>query len=224
VTEELLQSLKGGHALPTFLLLREVGLLDALLPELAEVLREIDPDHPHGTGHLFWALLDVLDAERRRGRVFEDAVLFSLFFLPIARARVREESGGGDPDPAFLSVLLENIVAPIALRMSLPHAVSQRIKQALALAGRFSHRPDNRVVTRRLVFREAFPAALDIFELGAMATGRGEEHAAQWRAFANRAEKSRESFEMEAKAERDAAPPAPRRRRRGGRGRGKRAV
>ncbi len=224
VTEELVQSLKGGHALPTFLLLREVGLLDVLMPELAEVLREIDPDHPHGTGHLFWALLDVLDAERRRGRVFEDAVLFSLFFLPIARARVREESGGSEPDPAFLSVLLEDIVAPIALRMSLPHAVSQRIKQALALAGRFSHRPDNRVITRRLVFREAFPASLDIFELGAMATGRGEEHAAQWRAFANRAEKSRESFEMEAKAERDAAPPAARRRRRGGRGRGKRPV
>ena len=220
VTEELLQSLKGGHALPTFLLLREVGLLDVLIPELADVLREIDPDHPHGTGHLFWALLDVLDAERRRGRVFEDAVLFSLFFLPIARARVRDAARetGADPDPGFLSVLLENLVNPIGFRMSLPHAVSNRIQQALALAGRFSHRPDNRVVTRRLVFREAFPAALDIFELGAMATGRGEEHAAQWRDFAGRAEKSRESLEMEAKAERDAAPP-PRRRRRGGRGR-----
>jgi len=78
VTEELSQSLKGGHALPTFLLLREVGLLDVLLPELAQVLREPDPEHPHGAGHLFWALLDVLDAERRRGRVFDDAVLFAL--------------------------------------------------------------------------------------------------------------------------------------------------
>ena len=67
VTEEIAQMLRGGHALPTFLLLREVGLLDVLLPELADVLREIDPEHPHGTGHLFWALLDVLDAERRRG-------------------------------------------------------------------------------------------------------------------------------------------------------------
>ena len=81
VTEELSQSLKGGHALPTFLLLREVGLLDVLLPELARVLREIDPDHPHGTGHLFWALLDVLDAERRRGRSFEDAALFAILML-----------------------------------------------------------------------------------------------------------------------------------------------
>ncbi len=50
VTEELAQALRGGHALPTLLLMREVGLLDALLPELASVLRELDPDHPSGTG------------------------------------------------------------------------------------------------------------------------------------------------------------------------------
>ena len=100
VTEELAQSLRGGHALPTLLLLREVGLLDVLLPELAAVLRQIDPDHAHGTGHLFWALLDVLDAERRRGRVFDDAVLFALLFLPIVRARVRDVAPDGEPGPA----------------------------------------------------------------------------------------------------------------------------
>src|SRR4029077_20649674 len=83
VTEELAQALRGGQALPTLLLMREVGLLDALLPELAAVLRQIDPDHEKGTGHLFWALLEVLDAERRRGRAFDDAVLFALLFIPI---------------------------------------------------------------------------------------------------------------------------------------------
>src|SRR6266536_3690900 len=133
VTEELSQSLKGGHALTTFLLMREVGLLDILLPELAEVLRETDPEHPHGTGHLFWALLDVLDAERRRGRIYDAAVLFALFFLPIVRARVREAAPDGEPSPALLSTLLEDLVTPIAIRMALPHAVSHRIKQALAI-------------------------------------------------------------------------------------------
>lgn len=116
-------------------------------------------------------------------------------------------------------------MSPIALRMSLPHAVSHRIKLALAMAGRFSHRPDQRIATRRLVFREAFPAALDVFELGALATGRGEELAREWRAFAARAEKTRESFLAEAEAEKEAAPAAPpRRRRRGGRRGGRRAV
>ncbi len=221
VTEELLQSLKGGHALPTFLLLREVGLLDALLPELAHVLREIDPDHPHGTGHLFWSLLEVLDAERRRGRVFDDAALFSLFFLPIARARIRDAAPGGDPDPGLLGKVFEEIIPPIALRMTLPHAITHKIQQALLTIGRFSFRPDNRIATRRLVFREGFAAALDVFDLVSMATGRNDELVSAWRAFSELAWKTRDSLEADA----EKTPPAgPKRRRRGGRGRGRRPV
>jgi len=214
VTEELSQSLKGGHALPTFLLLRETGLMDVLLPELAGELREIDPDHPHGTAHLFWALLDVLDAERRRGRVFDDAVLFSLFFLPVVRARLRALRPSGDPDPGSLLTILEDVVTPVAIRMAFPNAVSHRIKQALATVGRLSYRPDDRVATRRIAFREAFPAALDLFELNAMATGRGEELVREWRALEGRVRKARERFQETVVRERPR-----RRRRRGGRGR-----
>jgi poly(A) polymerase len=222
VTEELAQSLKGGHALTTFLLMRELGLLDALLPELAEVLRETDPEHPHGTGHLFWALLDVLDAERRRGRVYGDAVLFALFFLPIVRARVREAAPDGEPSPALLSTLIEDLVTPLAFRMALPHAVSHRIKQALAIVGKLSHRPDSRLATPRLAFREAFPTALELFELRAMATGRGEELVRDWRALSARVEKTRQAFAA-AGGETPGAPVARRRRRRRG-GKGRRAA
>jgi poly(A) polymerase len=223
VTEELAQSLRGGHSLPTFLLLREVGLLDVLLPELASVLREIDPEHPHGAGHLFWALLDVLDAERRRGRVYGDSVLFGLLMLAIVRSRVRQAVPGGEPTPALLSTLIEDTVAPIALRMTLPHALTQGIKQGLDLVGRLSHRPDGRVATRRLAFREGFSVALDLFELSAMATGRGQDLVREWRAIQQRARTARESFEAEGGDVRaaptgEAAGPK-RRRRRGGRGR-----
>jgi poly(A) polymerase len=216
VTEELAQSLKGGHALTTFLLMRELGLLDALLPELAEVLRETDPEHLHGTGHLFWALLDVLDAERRRGRVYGDAVLFALFFLPIVRARVRAAAPDGEPSPALLSTLIEDLVTPIAIHMAVPHAVSHRIKQALAIVGKLSYRPDSRLATPRLAFREAFSTALELFELRAMATGRGQDLVRDWRALSARVEKTRQALGGEA-----VPPPAAhrRRRRRGGRGR-----
>ena len=215
VTEELSQTLKGGHALPTFLLLRELGLLDALLPELAAVLREVDPDHPHGTGHLFWALLEVLDVERRRGHAFEDAVLFALLFLPVVRTRVRQTAPSGEPPAALLSTLLEDLVRPIALRMALPHAVTHRIQQALAMVGKLSHRPDTRLATRRLAFREAFPTALDLFELSAIATGRGQELVQEWRALSQRIQRARESFETQTGV--PLVPAAVRRRRRGGR-------
>ena len=210
MTEEISQSLRGGHALPTFLLLREVGLLDVLLPELASVLREIDPDHPHGTGHLFWALLDVLDAERRRGRVFDDAVLFSLFFLPVVRSRL-QGLRLSEPDPGRMIPILEEIVTPVSIRMSLPNAVSHRIKGALATVGRLSHRPDGKVATRRIALREAFPAALDLFELNAMATGRGDDLVQEWRTLDQRMKGARDHF-IAANP-----PPARRRRPRGGR-------
>jgi poly(A) polymerase len=213
VTEELAQALRGGHALPTLLLMREVGLLDALLPELASVLRQIDPDHAGGTGHLFWALLEVLDAERRRGRAFDDSILFGLLFIPIVRARVLEASPHGEPDPGRLSTIIEDVVAPLALRMSLPRATSERIKQALSIIGKLSHRPDSKIATRRIAFRESFPTALELFELTAMATGRGKELVREWRAVLARIERARETGEI-------APLPPPikrRRRRRGGR-------
>ena len=212
VTEELAQALRGGHALPTLLLMREVGLLDALLPELASVLRQIDPDHAGGTGHLFWALLEVLDAERRRGRAFGDSVLFALLFIPIVRARVREASPHGEPDPSRLSVLIEDVVSPLALRMSLPRATSERIKQALSIIGKLSHRPDSKIATRRIAFRESFPTALELFELTAMATGRGLELVRDWRAVLARIERARETGEIA-----PLPPPIKRRRRRGAR-------
>lgn len=217
VTEELGQSLGGGHALPTFLTLRELGLLDVLLPELADVLREHDPEHPHGTGHLFWALLEVLDAERRRGRTFEDAVLFALLFLPVVRHRVRRDAPSGDPAPGLLSKILDDVVNPVAIRMALPNAVSYRIKQALAMVGKLSHRPDAKVATRRLTLRESFPTALEIFALRAMATGRGQDVAQEWRTLADRARAVRESFALP-----DGPPERPVRRRRRGPRRGTR--
>ena len=219
VTEELAQALRGGHSLPTLLLMREVGLLDALLPELADALRMIDPDHARGTGHLFWALLDVLDAERRRGRVFDDAVLFALLFVPIVRARVREAAPDGEPDPGRLSTIIEDVVSPLAFRMSLPRASADRIKQALAMIGKLSHRPDGRVASRRLAFREAFATALDIFDLTAMATGRGQDLVRDWRLLQGRIQHARDTGEI------PPPPPPPARRRRGGRrGRGRRAA
>ena len=117
----------------------------------------------------------MLDAERRRGRAFEDAALFALLMLAIVRSRVREAAPDGEPSPGVLATIIEETVAPISIRMTLPHALSHRIRQALTLVGRLSHRPDARVATKRLVFREGFSVALDLFELSAMATGRGED-------------------------------------------------
>jgi hypothetical protein len=88
------------------------------------------------------------------------------------------------------------------------------------MVGRLSHRPDSRVATRRLAFREEFPTALALFELRAMATGRGTDIVRDWRELGERARRAREAFEAETGVPVGASGSAagPRRRRRGRRG------
>jgi poly(A) polymerase len=140
VTEELAQACAAGTRIPTLLLMREVGLLDALLPELASVLRQIEsgPSARHRPPLL--GAPGCPGRRERRGRVFDDAVLFSLFFLPVVRSRLREMKVS-DPEPGRFLTILEEIVTPVSIRMSLPNAVSHRIKQALAIVGRLRTGP-----------------------------------------------------------------------------------
>ena len=213
VTEELAQSLRGGHALPTLLLLREVGLLDVLLPELAAVLRQIDPDHAarrpgtsSGRCSTCWTPSAGAAASSRTPCSSRCS-----FCRSCARACATPRPSG-EPDLLGLSTIIEDVVSPLAFRMSLPRAATDRIKQALSIVGKLSHRPDGKLAARRLAFRDAFGTALDIFELTAMATGRGQELVRDWRAPPGQ---DRSAPARPARSRPLAAPPPPRRRRAG---------
>ncbi len=215
VTEELAAMLRGGQALPTFLLLREMGLLDVLLPELSEELRRIDPEHAGGAGHFFWTLLEVLDAERRRGRAFDEAVYFAILALPLLRAELARVRPGGRAEPSLLVAKTNAVVDPLALALSAPNALVHRIKSILAAQGRVADSPELKASTRRFLAHPDFAAALDLADLRAMASGRGAEAVREWRRFAERGA-------VPAAPGAPAAFPSPRRRRRrrGGRRRG----
>ncbi len=215
VTEELAAMLRGGQALPTFLLLREMGLLDVLLPELSEELRRLDPEHSGGAGHFFWTLLEVLDAERRRGRWFDEAVYFALLALPLLRAELARVRPGGRAEPSLLVAKTNAVVDPLALALSAPNALVHRIKSILAAQGRVADPPEMKASTRRFLAHPDFGAAIDLAELRATASGRGSETVREWRRLAERGAAPEPPGEP-------GPPPAARRRRRrrGGRGRG----
>jgi poly(A) polymerase len=209
VTEELAAMLRAGQALPTFLLLREMGLLDVLLPDLSAELRRIDPEHAGGAGHFFWTLLEVLDAERRRGRGFDEAVYFAILALPLLRAELARVRPGGRAEPSLLVAKTNAVVDPLALALSAPNALVHRIKSILVAQGRVADPPEMKASTRRFLAHPDFAAALDLAELRATASGRGSETVREWRRLGERAPVS------------EAVPPLPaarrRRRRRGGR-------
>jgi len=211
VTEELAAMLRGGQSLPTFLLLREMGLLDVLLPELSAELRRIDPEHAAGAGHFFWTLLEVLDAERRRGRVFDEAVYFACLALPLLRAELARARPAGRAEPSLLVAKTNLVVDPLALALSMPNALVHRIKSILVAQGRIAEPPEMKASTRRFLAHPDFPAALDLFELRAMAHGRGGETAREWRRLG---ERGFPGAALPPLAAVEAVPGAPRRRRR----------
>jgi poly(A) polymerase len=221
VTEELVAMLRGGHALPTFLLLREMGLLEVILPELAHELRRFDPERPGGVGHAFWSLLEVLDAERRRGRSIDESVHLAALAWPLLRSELKKLRPEASPEPSLVISKLNEIVDPLALRLSLPNAAAHRMKSVLFSQAKLARRPEWKASTRRMLFHSDFPASLDLFELACMARGKDLDRAQEWRALFHRvSEAGRHAAAVPASGA-DAQLPAPsrRRRRRGGRGR-----
>ena len=216
VTEEISAILRGGRSLPTFLLLREMGLLDVVLPDLSEELRRIDPEHPGGAGHFFWSLLEVLDAERRRGRQFADAVYFAMLVLPLLRSELSRTSLEGreaSPLPARVSASVELLVASL----SAPNVVFHQVRSVLTAQARLALAPEWKASTRRFLFHPDFVSALDLFDLRAMASGTSPERGREWRALHERVMDAGQSF-AGIVAEPAAAP---KRRRRGRRSRKK---
>jgi len=207
VTEELAAMLRAGQALPTFLLLREMGLLDVLLPDLSEELRRIDPEHSGGAGHFFWTLLEVLDSERRRGRGFDEAVYFAMLALPLLRAELARARPGGRAEPSLLVAKTNAVVDPLALALSAPNALVHRVKSILVAQGRVADAPELKASTRRFLAHPDFGAAVDLAELRATASGRGSETVREWRRLAERGAGPAHPGEP-------APPPAARRRRR----------
>ena len=222
VTEELTGMLRGGHALPTFLLLRELGLLEVILPDLSAELRRLDPEHPGGAGHYFWTLLEVLDAERRRGRGFDDSVYFALLALPLLRAELRRARPAGAAEASLVIAKANEVVEPLAASLAAPNALIHAVKAILFSQTKLEQRPEWKASTRRFLFHPDFLPALDLFDLRSMARGRDAEPVREWRELHRRVHEAGSSFSAPAALPPASPEPAARRRSRRGRRRKRR--
>ena len=72
--EEVLKDLRSGYSKPHFEAMMETHLFDALLPHLAEQLRETGPDHP------LWARLRALDEWSRDGIQLTSPIYLCVLF------------------------------------------------------------------------------------------------------------------------------------------------
>jgi len=184
VTEEFLDPLRRGWGHDTYRLWSDTGLLGVLLPELDAAVAS----HDAPFSSLFWKMLHDLDARKAAGGAHHDAALLSVLFLPLVFAAIRARgSGGARVDPSQILLVLENVVNPLALRMSLPNLMTHLVKQTLYTLGPLtSTRPDH-PAARRLVARSWFAPSLALLSLYSKASGRYLAAAAAWQEVLERA-------------------------------------
>ena len=185
VTEELLDPLRRGWGHDTFRLWNETGLLGVVLPELSDAVSPHGAEAPFAA--LFWKMLHDLDARREKGEKHKDAVLLGVLFLPLVLSAIRARGAGKGVDASQILLVLDAVVNPLALRMSLPNLATHLVKQSLYTLGALtSTRPDH-PAARRIVSRSWFPHALALLSLHSRASGRYHEAAAAWQDVLDRA-------------------------------------
>jgi poly(A) polymerase len=182
VTEEILGVLRGPRPLASFRLLRDVGLLELLLPELlAAIAAHTDPIRGED-GTLFWRYLSRLEQLADEGRpISHDSILIGLLVLPLVFSEIgaRIAAGGELDNPALLDII-DRTADPIFSRLTIPNAVLHTAKQAIFLLGKLDEPLRSPALARRLIGRSCFPTAFEMFRVHAEASGRHAESVARW--------------------------------------------
>jgi poly(A) polymerase len=176
VTEEMLDPLRRGWGHDTYRLWASTGLLGVILPELAEA---VGP-HEAPFATIFWRMLHDLDARREAGERADEPVLLGALFLPLVLTAIRRRGAGSRVDPAQILLVLENVVNPLALRMSLPNFATHLVKQSLYTLGSLTGTRPDQPAARRLVTRSWFRHSQALLSLYSKASGRYQEAAAAW--------------------------------------------
>ena len=176
---ELIKMLTRGRARTTMRALFDVGVLEAWLPELTEVL-SIDPTWPTdatGThaeasqgepedlpvGHATWNLLGAADRWGPAAHRAPDSLALATLFGPWILDTWRQDGGGSHY--GVFSDHVDAVFRPIALRMSIPRWAVSEMRDALWMLDALRHPPQHPRKRIAMMRRTAFPVALALLQL-----------------------------------------------------------
>lgn len=166
--EELYKLLRGGAAAASFRLLDQLGLLDALLPEVADHLgRCVDPDEPEAS--TFYRMLFGLDAHVTE--VGPDApsngLLLSALLTPLLEEGVAAEGGAGTSPWTAATELVDEVLAerllPLLRRFTVARKDVDGLTRILGLQPRLAGNRRSPQAERMPCFHDA----VRVLELGA---------------------------------------------------------
>ncbi|MDO9583477.1 MAG: polynucleotide adenylyltransferase PcnB [Desulfomicrobium sp.] len=173
VFEEMQKLFAYGAGEKAFRLLYKTGLLHNLLPEMADFL-----DHDHGQDSILWTWLEHLDSRIRTvGKVEPVLVFAALFSAPVQHLAARYATEG---ERVVYNALLEDLLQPLCVRMSMPKWMCSRVIQIMANQTRFEPDKKKRFSKRGFVAHECFPETLALYQLGLMVSGADLGPAEMW--------------------------------------------
>src|SRR5207247_7948854 len=134
VLEEIYRALRGGAAARSFELLRDTGVLDILIPDVAELLRE-RPDAREA--RWLWQVLRALDANRATAP--SNAVLLSALVAPLLGETLFDETPPSSAGPRRdLGTVVEEVARPMLERMRVSRRDLERARQILMVQRRLA--------------------------------------------------------------------------------------
>jgi poly(A) polymerase len=173
VYEEILRLLRGGHALDSFQLLRDVGALQHLVPVLADFLAKAR----HDERVQFWRLLEALDHRILETETIPcNAVLLGVLLVGPVLARVERAPGRS------ASSIAEELLSPLCQDLRLPRRDAGCLKRICGVQHRFLQDDDSkRFRIAGFVHGPYFAEAFELFELRMQALGQHVGAVARWR-------------------------------------------
>lgn len=210
VFEELQKLFAFGCGEKAFRLLYKTGLLHDLVPEVGDFL-----DYDHGQDSILWKWLAGVDEHARAvGGVDPVLVFAALFSAPVRRIAEYHAARG---ERVIVNALLEELLGPVCMRLSMPKAMAARVMQIMAHQSRFEPDKRKRFSKRGFVAQDCFPQTLALYELGLRVRGDDPDKAAAWNALRREVEAEWPQVQSPEPETRRARPPRkrPARRRRG---------
>lgn len=175
--DEVNKMFLAGHALATFDLLNEMGLLEHLFPDLAKALAQA-PDS--AAVKLLRIGLQGTDERVREDKSVTPTFLFAVLLWPaIQRVLAASARAGAESEPEFheLIAACETVIARQQSRVAVPKRFTLPLREIVSLQPRFDRREGRRAL--RLLEHPRFRAAYD-FLLLRVAAGDADAELGEW--------------------------------------------
>lgn len=172
--EEIFRMLRSGGAAACFRLMWETGVLKIMMPEVARYLsRSPERGEEREPGSGLWAYLSAIDKSERE--LLSNAVLLAAVLLhPVADAAgYGEVTYGIKPVSGAHGEIARQMLQAMVVRLRLPKRQAERVQQLVVIQRRLLRMNHSRTPPRTLTRRASFPEALDLFEIGVAACGKG---------------------------------------------------